>query len=464
MLNKEESAHGAKGYIQRSEFINQHFLFVGTFGLRPKGTLSRRTLPLAQALARRGHAVTLLASPWDWPADAGRCEWIGGVEVVQVRVNGGPLAILARLLMAIWRRRPTVVVAVKPKGYSGLALWCLWRLRRLGAWRGQLWLDADDWETGWNERLAYPRPLAMLFAWQEAWCLAHADRVMAASRWLQVYAAAVRQTNPVDGQVVYLPNGIDRISVSPVAAVAKPGPPTVLLYTRFVEVTPARIVRIWAQVIRQVPLARLIVIGDAAPAGRGVSASAIEIAPNGRTAGRPPTWTRRPLEPSPAAELRARAAAAGLASSIIVLGWTPAAALPGVLAAADAAWAPLADTSINRARCPVKLVELLAAGLPVVTDDVGEASTYITSGVNGLLVAPGADARTAPALCRLLTDRTYAHSLGQAAAARVARDFLWDKLVERFLRSETGDRRPEIGDRRPETGDRRSSAFHAPDL
>ncbi len=439
--------------IQPSAFRTQHFLFVGTFGLRPKGTLSRRALPLAQALARRGHAVTLLAPPWDWPADAGRCEQMGGVEVVQVRVNGGPLAILARLLMAIWRRRPTVVVACKPKGYSGLVLWCLWWQRRLGAWRGQLWLDVDDWEAGWNERLAYPRPLAMLFAWQEPWCLAHADRVTAASRWLQVYAAAVRQTNPADGQVVYLPNGIDRISVSPLAAVVKPGPPTVLLYTRFVEVTPARIVRIWAQVIRQVPSARLIVIGDAAPgAGR-----AIEIA---ATVAKPTCMgyaSRSEYTGSPAADLRARTAAAGLASSIIVLGWTPAAALPGVLAAADVAWAPLADTGINRARCPVKLVELLAAGLPVVADDVGEASTYITSGVNGLLVAPGADARTVQALCQLLTDRAYARNRGQAAAAHVARDFLWDRLVERFLTSETEDRRLE-------TGARRSSVFHVPDL
>ena len=442
MLNGKERARSAEGDIQ-------HFLLVGTFGLRPKGTLSRRALPLAQALARRGHAVTLLAPPWDWPADAGRCEWIGGVEVVQVHVNGGPLAILARLLLAIWRRRPTVVVACKPKGYSGLVLWWLWRQRRLGGWRGQLWLDADDWEAGWNERLAYPRPLPRFFAWQEAWCLTHADRVTAASRWLQAYAAAVRQTNSADGQVVYLPNGIDRAAFTGGATAAHPGSPTVVLYTRFVEVTPARIMRVWAQVIRQAPLARLVVIGDAAPAGRGVSASAIEIAPNGRTAGRPPTWTQRPLEPSPAADLRARAAAAGLASSIIVLGWTPAAALPGVLAAADMAWSPLADTAINRARCPVKLVELLAAGLPVVADDVGEASTYITPGVNGLLVAPGADAQTVQALCRLLTDRALARSLGQAAAEHVAREFLWDTLVERVVRSEIGGLRPEIGDHPP---------------
>ena len=458
---------------------------MGTFGLRPKGTLSRRALPWAQALARQGHTVTLLAPPWDWPADAGRRAWVGGVEIVQVRVDGGPLAILARLLLAIWQRRPTVVIACKPKGYSGLVLWWLWWQRRLGAWRGQLWLDMDDWETGWNKRLAYPRPLARFFAWQEPWCLAHADRVTAASRWLAAYAAAARRqsarspdcrtrsasapaqpdcrTRSAPAPIVHLPNGMDRVSFTGDLTVAPHGPPTALLYTRFVEVTPARIVRVWAQVVRQVPSARLIVIGDATPGGR----------------------FERPLTLSPAAALHALATAAELAGSIVVLGWTPATALPGIFAAADVAWAPAADTAINRARCSVKLVEMLAAGLPLVADDVGEVSTYVTPGVNGLLIPPAADALTAQALCQLLTDRPLARSLGLAAARRVAGNFLWDRLVERLLRPETGDRRPETGDRRPETrdwrpetgdrrpetgdrrpetGDWRSSAFHVPDL
>ena len=421
----------------------QHFLFVGTFGLRPKGTLSRRVLPWAQALARRGHTVTLLAPPWDWPADAGRRAWLGGVEVVQVRVDGGPLAILFRLLLAIWRRRPTVVIACKPKGYSGLVLWWLWWQRRLGAWRGQLWLDMDDWETGWNERLAHPRPLARFFAWQELWCPTHADRVTAASRWLAAYAAARRQASRSAGcrthsasapaPIVHLPNGLARAALAGAPSAALAGPPTALLYTRFVEVTPARIVRVWAQVVRQVASARLIVIGDAAPAGHGAP-------PGARTVGRSAAWTLRPLEPSPAAALHARATAAGLASSIVVLGWTPAPALPGIFAAADVAWAPAADTAINRARCSVKLVELLAAGLPLVADDVGEASTHITPGADSLLISPaGSDALTAQALCQLLTSRPLARSLGQAAARRVAGSFLWDTLIERLGGFETGD-------------------------
>ena len=33
---------------------------IGSFGLAPKGTIAVRALPLARALARRGHTVTLV--------------------------------------------------------------------------------------------------------------------------------------------------------------------------------------------------------------------------------------------------------------------------------------------------------------------------------------------------------------------------------------------------------------------
>lgn len=399
---------GAEADVQHSTFRIQRFVLLGTFGLRPKGTLSRRALPLAQALARQGHTVTLLAPPWDWPADAGRKAWIGGVEVVQVRIAGGPLAILLRLLIAIWRRRPTVVYAFKPKGYSGLALWCLWWQRRLGGWRGQLWLDADDWEAGWNERLAYRRLLAMLFAWQEPWCLTHADRVTTASRWLRAYASGLRTDA---AHVIHLPNGVEDAQVNRGALAVRSGPPTLLLYTRFVEVTPARVVSIWAQVVQRAPGARLMVVGDETPGGRFPGPQAV----------------------SAAHALRTLAAAAGLQASLLVLGWTPALALPGVLAAADVAWAPFADTAVNRARCSVKLAEILAAGLPLVADDVGEAATYVASGLNGLLIQPGADELTVQALCRLLSERPYARALGQEAARRMADAFLWDRLAQRLL-------------------------------
>ena len=55
----------------------------------PKGTARWRVMPLARALAARGHAVRVVVPPYDQPAAAGRC-WIdGGVEVVNVPLAWG---------------------------------------------------------------------------------------------------------------------------------------------------------------------------------------------------------------------------------------------------------------------------------------------------------------------------------------------------------------------------------------
>src|SRR5437868_10870490 len=62
--------------------------FIAPFGLQPKGTVSARMLPLAHALAKRGHEVRVVIPPWDDPTaqEAGQSHAIvertGGVQVV----------------------------------------------------------------------------------------------------------------------------------------------------------------------------------------------------------------------------------------------------------------------------------------------------------------------------------------------------------------------------------------------
>ena len=63
-------------------------VIAGPFGLRARGTMPARALPLARALERRGHAVRLVLPPWDSPADAGRSWTDAGVEVVNLPLAG----------------------------------------------------------------------------------------------------------------------------------------------------------------------------------------------------------------------------------------------------------------------------------------------------------------------------------------------------------------------------------------
>ena len=54
--------------------------FVAPFGLRRKGTTRARVIPLAAALAARGHRVRVVVPAWDSPEDWGRRDRLPGAR------------------------------------------------------------------------------------------------------------------------------------------------------------------------------------------------------------------------------------------------------------------------------------------------------------------------------------------------------------------------------------------------
>jgi glycosyltransferase involved in cell wall biosynthesis len=128
-------------------------------------------------------------------------------------------------------------------------------------------------------------------------------------------------------------------------------------------------------------------------------------------------------------ELLRLAARAGLAGAIDYRGWAEPHAIPALLASADVALVPMDDTLINRARSSAKLLELMAAGLPIVAARVGQVAEYIEDRHSGLLVAPGDPAALAHAVLALLADPALREGLGQAARARVTQHYTWDHLA-----------------------------------
>ncbi len=380
-------------------------VFIGPFGLRPRGTMSVRARPLAHALAARGHAVTLLLPPWQNPQDAGRC-W----EEAGVRVENIPLPprvpLLFHLLM-VWRLaaralalRPDVIHLFKPKAYSGLAHFLL--ALRPRARRPRLVVDSDDWEGpgGWNDMTdpASGRPLytpaqRRFFAWQERWGLTHADAVTVASRTLEslVWALGVPP-----GQVFYVPNGWSGTEAPP-APRADEGPPVILLYTRFFEFPVSRVVSLLRRVRERVPQARLRVVGEGL---FGEEARLLE-----------------------------EARQAGLAEAVEYVGWVDPDRLPDIFARATLAMYPFDDTLINRAKCPVKLLDLLGAGVPVVAEEVGEIREAIRHGETGWLVPPGDEAAFAEAVLRLLEDPDLRRRLGLQAARDIRGRRSWNHLA-----------------------------------
>jgi glycosyltransferase involved in cell wall biosynthesis len=393
---------------------------IGPFGLRPKGTMSVRALPLARALVARGHAVRVILPPWDFPEDAGLRLHDAGVEVENIELPAGVpgwfhVSTTRRLVRRALDFQPEVIHCFKPKAYAGLAAWWLWQLKRAGRVKARLIVDTDDWEGagGWNDlgsrqssavsrqssvvSRQYSWAQKKMFAWQEQWGLTHNDGVTVASRALQsiVWSLGVKPEH-----VKYVPNGVVN-SESRIQNLEFRIPHSqlhILLYTRFFEFKIERVLEVLRRVAAQEPGAKLVVVG------RGF---------NGEEE-----------------QLLQQAEAIGLRGSIEYAGWVDAAALPGYFAQASAAIHPFDDTLINRAKCSVKLIDLLSAGVPVVADAVGQNTEYIRHNETGLLVPGGDVAAMASAVVELLRDREKADRLGAQAARDVAERFSWDRLVE----------------------------------
>jgi glycosyltransferase involved in cell wall biosynthesis len=379
-----------------------HIVMLAPFGVRPKGTLLARMLPLAQALERGGYRVSIVAPPVQNPQDAGRRDVYEGVPVAHTALPSlpNPAGVAQQVIMLLrgaLAERPDVLHLFKPKGYSGLAA----LLARAASPRLPLVVDTDDWEGwgGWNDLLPYPRPAKTLFAWQERDLPRRAAAVTVASRTLesQMWGFGVSPE-----RVFYLPNGIDRIEneelrIENRSTSAVHSQSTLLLYTRFWEFDVRDLVAALVPIAAGCPTVRLLV------AGRG--------------------------ERGEEQELLRLARRAGVASMIDYRGWVEPAQIPALLVAADVALAPMNDTLINRARCSAKLLELMAAGLPIVAGRVGQVAEYIEDGRSGVLVPPGDPAALARAALALLADAPRRAQLGQAARERVGRVFAWDALV-----------------------------------
>ena len=170
-----------------------------------------------------------------------------------------------------------------------------------------------------------------------------------------------------------------------------------LLYTRFWEFDLRDIVTALVAITSQCPAARLLVIG------RG--------------------------ERGEERELMGLAERAGVAAAIDNCGWVEPARIAALIGAADLALVPMDDTLINRARGLAKLLELMAAGLPIVAARVGQVSEYLEDQRSGLLVAPADPAALARAALRLLAEPELRARLGRAARERAERSYSWDRLA-----------------------------------
>ncbi len=381
---------------------------VGPFGLHPNKTMSSRAFGLARSLVRMGHVVCLVMPPWQTPDEGDRRWQQDGVEFRYIPVTGGFVTITRRLVQETLAWKPDIVHCFKPKATSGLVAWWLWQFHR---YRVRIIVDSDDWEGwgGWNDLAGYSPAQKRFFSWQERWGMSHCHQLTVASRALESIAWSHGIARE---KVTYLPNGTglpqdmqpanEQMIAEKRELLGIGGRPVLLLYSRFFEFDTLRLARILAGVKSAVPDVAILSIGES-------------------------------LFADDARQLQDQLAEKDVLAAMIELGWVDLEELPLLLSCADVAIYLMDDTLVNRTKCPVKLADLIASGVPVVAERVGQVPEYVATGLNGHLRPVGDIAGVVEDCAALLNDQSERVRMAQEARAHYEAHFSWNLLAERLV-------------------------------
>lgn len=391
-------------------YLHQHYSV-------PAGSTATRSHAFAEALAARGHEVTLACGRYagaltglDGPFRGGRRDGrVGRHRVVEFDIRCGNamglaarsaafLRFAARATALAMAERPDVIVASSTPLTVALPALAARRLRGTPF----VFEIRDPWPELPRAMGGVPRPaLAAMDLIADAACR-HANAVVALSEGM-ADTALLRGADPARVHVV--PNGCDLHLFGPHVVPWRPQ-----------QAQPWECLAVYAGAQgRANGLGTLL---DAAAILRARGESRLRILLAGEGAETP--------------ALMARAAAEGLAN-VTFLGPLPRAAVGGLLAGSQVALHLLADVpEFAEWTSPNKIMDGLAAGRPVVTNQPGRAARILEDGPSGIAVPPGDAPALADALARLAHDPALRERMGTAARRQAVR--LWDRrlLAERF--------------------------------
>jgi len=126
----------------------------------------------------------------------------------------------------------------------------------------------------------------------------------------------------------------------------------------------------------------------------------------------------------------------GLEEAVTVEPAVPHHEVPALLAEADLCAAPLAvnDRNLTQGCCPIKVIECLAAGRPLVAANLPVVRELAREEVDALLFAPNDPADLARQVLRLLADRPLAERLAASGAEHARSAFTWHTAQKKLLR------------------------------
>jgi len=122
----------------------------------------------------------------------------------------------------------------------------------------------------------------------------------------------------------------------------------------------------------------------------------------------------------------------GIADRCRFIGRVRADEVPVLLSLANVSVDPVYDDEVAQARWPVKIMESLALGVPIVTGDVGDRREILGEETAGLLVSPGNPEALADGLEAVLNDSSLHKSLSIGCKIQATKYVLED-LASRLL-------------------------------
>jgi glycosyltransferase involved in cell wall biosynthesis len=131
--------------------------------------------------------------------------------------------------------------------------------------------------------------------------------------------------------------------------------------------------------------------------------------------------------------LRQAARDYGIEDKVFFMGSVPHNLIPQYIGAADVCVACFEDNEVTVCKSPLKIVEYLASGKPIVASLVGETRNMV--GGAGFLVEPGDCHSLAHAIISVLGDPELRAEMGQRARQRAESRYNWGNTAESLLKT-----------------------------
>lgn len=127
----------------------------------------------------------------------------------------------------------------------------------------------------------------------------------------------------------------------------------------------------------------------------------------------------------------------GVADRVSLLDAVPKSELATLHREADVIVAPLManDRNLVQGCCPLKVLEAMASGTPLIASDLPVVRELATNNSEALLVRPGSGKAIKDGMLRLRSEWNLANRLGTSARTRVEREFCWSRAQNALIES-----------------------------